>query len=178
MLTKLKDRLDHLMSSKLKWELSRGKATAARARDEAEHAMKVFAIRVYGARGAAAVRAFDAARALRAPGRRRRQRGVALPRSNRRSKIRFENPIRKPDPKSQIRKTRSENRRGRGEGRDSRVQAGRVRACPRFFEFATESRAFSRGCPQSEYNPRSKGVGGRSGEVAGATYLRRRVSEG
>ena len=88
MLTKLKDRLDHLMSSKLKWELSRGKATAARAKDEAEHAMKVFAIRVYGARGAAAVRAFDAARALRAPGRRRRQRGVALPRSNRRSPIR------------------------------------------------------------------------------------------
>jgi hypothetical protein len=64
MLTKLKDRLDHLMSSKLKWELSRGKAAAAHVRDEAVHAMKVFAIKVYGPQGAAAVKAFDAARAL------------------------------------------------------------------------------------------------------------------
>src|SRR6516164_11254266 len=75
------DRLESMMSSRLKWELSRGKAAAAHARDEAEHAMKVFAIRVGGARGAAAVKAFEAARALQAPGRRRRQRGVALPRS-------------------------------------------------------------------------------------------------
>jgi len=64
MLAKLKDRLDHLMSSKLKWELSRGKAAAARTRDEAEHAIKVFAVKVLGAQGAAAVRAIDAARAI------------------------------------------------------------------------------------------------------------------
>ena len=48
-----------------------------------------------------------------------------------------------------------------------RVPQDRVRACPRFFKFATESRAFSGGCPRSEYNPRSKGVAGRSGVVAG-----------
>src|SRR6516164_1963341 len=48
-----------------------------------------------------------------------------------------------------------------------RVPQDRVRACPRFFEFATESRAFSGGCARSEYNPRSGRVAGRSGAVAG-----------
>jgi hypothetical protein len=64
LVAKLKDRLDALVSSKLRWELSRGKAVAAHAHDEAAHIAKVWAIRVYGAAGAAAVRAVEAVERL------------------------------------------------------------------------------------------------------------------
>ena len=56
-----------------------------------------------------------------------------------------------------------------------------MRAGPRFFEFATESRAFSGDVLKvstTRGQKRSLGGRARSPEVPGATYLRRRVSEG
>ena len=85
MLTKLKDRLEDMMHTRLSWNRSRGKAAAARVEDRIEHAVEQLVVRRYGALGAAAVqdlqgRASGDAR-RRVDDRRRRQRGVAATRS-------------------------------------------------------------------------------------------------
>ena len=63
MLTKLKDRLEDMMHTRLSWNRSRGKAAAARVEDRIEHAVEQLVVRRYGALGAAAVQAFKGARA-------------------------------------------------------------------------------------------------------------------
>ena len=160
MLTKLKDRLEDMMHTRLSWNRSRGKAAAARVEDRIEHAVEQLVVRRYGALGAAAVQAFKGARAATRGGGSTTDGGGERRRPDR---SRPRSPI---DPRS-ISDQSPIGGRG-GEGRIPRVQAGRVRACPRFFEFATVSRAFSGGCALGEYNPRSKEVARRSGEVAGS----------
>jgi hypothetical protein len=63
MYDKLKDRLEKMMSEKLRWEHSRHKAAAARVEDRVEHAVEQLVIRRWGAAGAAAVQVFKGARA-------------------------------------------------------------------------------------------------------------------
>ena len=83
MLTKLKDRLEDMMHTRLSWNRSRGKAAAARVEDRIEHAVEQLVVRRYGALGAAAVQDLQG-RASGDARRRvddRRRRGAAAPRS-------------------------------------------------------------------------------------------------
>jgi hypothetical protein len=63
MLSKLEDRLADMMHSKLRWDLSRHRAAAARVEERVEHAVETLIIKRYGALGAAAVQVFKGARA-------------------------------------------------------------------------------------------------------------------
>jgi len=64
LLARLRERMDALLAHKLRWELSHRRAVAAHAADEIHHAAKVFAVQIFGARGAAAVEVVDRLRAL------------------------------------------------------------------------------------------------------------------
>ena len=78
---------------------------------------------------------------------------------------------------------RNPNRKQRGRGGGSRTANpswSRARL-PSILRICNRFARVLGGCPQSEYNPRSgRSAGGQAGspEVPGATYLRRRVSEG
>jgi hypothetical protein len=61
LIAKLKERTDNLLGEKLSWKRSSGAAAAAHTEDAAEHIIKTLIIRQFGAAGAVAVRAYDAA---------------------------------------------------------------------------------------------------------------------